>query len=145
MFLFTGSWPCAVTTSYHGIAIGYYVDCDDAVCRDCAPAGFDNGDYSQWPGFEGWEEPIAIFMDAEADTPTHCTECGAVIAHDLTPDGESHVLEAIADLAGDPGSHSAEVVAQWWDAYSGHMYPGSLLRDWIAEHTLARAGAGRLT
>lgn len=144
MFKFTGNWPSAVTSSYHGIALGYYVTCDDAVCADCAPAGFEDGDYHAWLGFKGWESPIAIFMDAESGSPTHCHVCGAVIAHDLTPDGEAYVLDAIADLAGDPGSHSADVMAQWWAAYRERIYPRSALRDWIAEHALARAGAGTL-
>src|SRR5215831_15331661 len=84
--------PRAVTESRYGIALGYYVTCDDALCRDC----FDKPGYT-WPGFEGWEEPIAIFNDSESDTPTHCCQCGAVIRHDLTPDGGEYVKDAVAE------------------------------------------------
>jgi|SRR5581483_7724006 len=108
--------PTAVTESHHGIAMGYYVDCDSAVCRDCAPAGFAGGDYSQWEGFEGWESPIAIFMDGESDSPTHCCKCSAVIAHDLTIDGAVYVRDAIAEFISGNG-HAPDVMAQWWDAY----------------------------
>ena len=113
--------PTAVTESRYGIAIGYYVTCDDAICRNCAPAGFADGDYSEWPGFEGWEEPLAIFNDTDADTPTHCRQCGAVIRHDLTADGARYVMDAIAEfIAGD--GHNPDVMAQWWDAYGEDEY-----------------------
>lgn len=115
--------PCAVTESHCGIAIGYYVDCDTAWCRDCIPdAGeWARGNYVGWPGFEGWEEPAVIFNDTEADSPTHCGICGAVIRHDLTFDGARYVMEAIAEfIAGD--GHNPDVMAQWWDAYGEDEY-----------------------
>lgn len=142
--------PCAVTESSYGIALGYYVNCDDAVCRDCAPAGFEAGDYSEWPGFEGWESPAAIFMDDASDSVTYCRQCGAVIAHDLTTDGAEAVKDAVAELISEPGSHTADVMAQWWEAYAGTglnekdyadilEYAGISLRD-VIEHLMVAAG-----
>ncbi len=134
--------PKAVTESHYGIAIGYYVNCDDAVCRDDAPTGFASGDYSEWPGFEGWEEPAAIFNDSESDTPTHCVTCGAVIAHDLTVDGDHYVMDAITEFISDGSSHNADVMAQWWDAY-GNTLSESDLRE-VIERAMVAAGAREL-
>jgi len=115
--------PSAVTESRYGIAIGYYVTCDDAVCRDCIPDAdaWSRGDYTGWDGFEGWEEPAVIFTDTESDTPTHCGTCGAVIRHDLTADGARYVMEAIAEFIAGEG-HNPDVMAQWWDAYGEDEY-----------------------
>jgi hypothetical protein len=148
----TWNGPCAVTESRYGIPMGWYVNCDDAVCRDCAPAGFKlfPADYSAWPGFEGWEEPLAICNDDESDSVTHCRECGAVIAHDLTADGGESVKDAVAELISEPGSHTADVIAQWFDAYAGTAlddkdcadileYAGISLRN-IIEHLMVAAG-----
>jgi hypothetical protein len=133
--------PTAVTESHHGIAIGHYVDCDSAVCRDCAPAGFESGDYSAWPGFEGWESPLAIFFSSESDTPTHCVECDAVICHDLTTDGATYVTDSIAEfITGE--SHTPDLMAQWWDAYSDTL-DESDLRD-IIERAMVAAGCKTL-
>lgn len=119
--------PCAVTESHHGIALGYYVDCDSALCRDCIPdaSAWAGGDYAGWPGFEDWESPAAIFNDTESDSPTHCAQCGAVIAHDLTPDGTRYVMDAIAEFCAD-GGHHADVMAQWWDAYADTLNENDL-------------------
>lgn len=142
--------PCAVTESHCGIAMGWYVDCDSAVCRDCAPAGFASGDYSEWPGFEGWEDPLAICNDDESDSVTHCRECGAVIVHDLTAEGGEYVKEAIAELISEPGSHTADVIAQWTDAYEDRFgdkdwadileYAGISPRE-VVENLMVLAGA----
>lgn len=134
--------PVAVTESQYGIALGYYVDCDTAICRDDAPAGFAHGDYSEWPGFEGWEEPLAIFMDAESDSVTHCSKCGRVIARDLTTDGFRYVQEAITEFITEPGAHTADVMAQWWDAY-GDRFDVSDLRE-IIESAMIKAGVRTL-
>jgi hypothetical protein len=149
--------PCAITEYRYGIPIGYYVTCDDAVCADCAPSGFAQGDYSGWPEFEGWEEPIAITMDDESDSITHCRECSRVIRHDLTPDGTAYLIDSLAEQISEPGSHTADVMAQWWDAYGEdldentlHLLAGTFsspaenaddsdLRDAI-EHALADSG-----
>lgn len=134
------SAPIAQTASRYGVAIGYYVNCDDAVCADDAPAGFDAGDYSQWEGFDGWEEPAVIFMDTESDTPTHCVKCGRVIRHDLTADGIRYVADAIVEQITD-GSHTGEVIAQWWDAYQDAM-DESDLRGIVERALEARQDAG---
>jgi len=115
--------PCAVTESRYGIAIGWYTDCDTALCQDCVPDAdaWARGDYASWDGFESWEEPAVIFADTASDTPTHCGACGAVIRHDLTADGARYVMDAIAEfIAGD--SHNPDVMAQWWDAYGEDEY-----------------------
>lgn len=115
--------PCAVTESHYGIAIGYYTDCDTALCRNCIPdaAAWARCEYVGWPGFESWEEPAPIFNDTEADTPTHCAECGAVIRHNLTADGARYVMDAIAEFITGDG-HTPDVMAQWWDAYGEDEY-----------------------
>jgi hypothetical protein len=133
--------PMAVTESGYGLAIGYYTDCDTAICRDCAPAGFASGDYSQWAGFEGWESPSAIFMDSESDSPTQCAKCEAVICHDLTPDGAEYVIEAIGEFITGNG-HTPDVMAQWWDAYSDSL-DASDMRD-IIETAMVAAGCRTL-
>jgi hypothetical protein len=134
--------PPAVTESSYGVAIGYYTDCDSAVCRDCAPRGFEAGDYSEWPGFEGWEEPSAIFNDTESDTPTHCVKCQAVIRHDLTVDGTTYVTDAIAEFISDGSSHDADCMAQWWDAYSDTLDAADLRE--IIERAMVAAGCRTL-
>lgn len=78
-----------MTISFGGIVAGYYITCDDAVCPDHLP--------DPWEGFEDWTEPLAIFNDTEADTPTHCVECGCLIEHDLTEAGVIYVVDAILD------------------------------------------------
>jgi hypothetical protein len=117
----TGNFITAQTTSQHGIPIGYYMDCDTAVCADDAPAGFEAGDYSAWAGFEGWEEPAAIFMDSESDSVTHCATCGRVIKHDLTSEGYASITESLERaLDGDIG----EAIEQWMDAYGDDKFGG---------------------
>lgn len=137
--------PAAVTESQYGIALGYYETCDDARCRDCVPSGYADGDYSGWSGFEGWEEPIAIFNDTESDSITHCRTCRAVIKHDLTSDGYRYVMDAVIELISEPGSHQADVVAQWWDAYGADEWglDASDLRE-IIEQALVAAGVTEL-
>lgn len=85
--------------------IGFYVTCDDAECFACH-------DPDAWPGFEGWDEPIAIFAHREADAPTHCRLCEAVIPHALTDEGLTYVAETIASGEGRP-----EILAMWVEAY----------------------------
>jgi hypothetical protein len=114
----TGDWITAATESHHGIALGYYVDCDTALCLDClpGPAGkWAAGDYVGWPGFESWESPAAIFMDSESDSVTHCGACGRVLRHDLTTEGYASITDSLerALESGDIGS----AIEQWMDAY----------------------------
>ena len=97
--------------------IGYYLSCDDAVCDDCAPKGFREGDYSEWLGFEDWTEPIPIMQDDECDTPTHCVDCRELIPHALTSHGYAYVLEAVGSLQGD-----TEVLQAWSERYFDSEY-----------------------
>ena len=86
--------------------IGFYLNCDDAICASCWELD------PTWDGFEEWTEPMAIFHDSEADTPTHCVECEALIDHALTSWGHQYVAEAIADfLANDSGRY--KIVMAW--------------------------------
>jgi hypothetical protein len=128
--------PPAVTESRYGVALGWYVTCDDAVCRSCAPDGFAAGDYSEWGGFESWETPAAITFSDESDSVTHCRECSAVIGHDLTPDGTRYVLTAITEFITGEG-HTPDVMAQWWDAYCD-TFDEADLRDIIENAMLAQ-------
>lgn len=82
--------------------IGYYLTCDDAVCAEHVTViadGYDVGTYfisgEQWAGFEDWPDPLPIFWSDEADTPTHCVECEALIPHRLTDYGMEYVREAL--------------------------------------------------
>lgn len=137
-FIGSGKWITAQTSSQYGQPIGYYIDCDTAVCADDAPAGFATGDYSDWPGFEGWESPGVITMDDAGDTPTHCVKCGRVIRHDLTADGDGYVRNALQEYITD-GSHNTDTMAQWWDAY-GDDLGESDLREIIENALIARQG-----
>src|SRR5213595_2157138 len=88
--------------------IGFYVDCDSAVCSDCMREEVSEettlspksvylytATGKAWEGFESWEEPLAIFTDTESDTPTHCSVCESLIEHALTGEGYAYVTEAI--------------------------------------------------
>lgn len=119
--------------------IGYYLNCDDAVCTDDAPAGFANEDYSEWSGFEGWETPAVIFDHEESDTPTHCKTCEALIPHALTSDGADYVAEKIGSNLGDTG-HTVRYVSEWWDEY-GDGLSEDQLREIITEALGQRAKA----
>lgn len=110
--------------------IGYYVTCDDAVCTDCAPDGFADGDYAEWAGFESWEEPIAIMSDEESDSPTHCRECEALIAITMTSDGYRYVAEHVTDAAQNDGGRRC-ITRQWWQEY-GDGIEESDLREIIS-------------
>jgi len=112
-----GDFITALTESRYGVALGYYIDCDTALCRDDLPGPADSwaaGDYCGWRGFEGWESPAAIFMHSEADSVTHCAECGQVLRHDLTAEGSASITEALERaLDGDVGA----AIERWMDAY----------------------------
>lgn len=96
-------------------AIGYYIDCDTAQCIDCFESDGGEAAWKARGGFEGWDSPIAIFEDTEADSPTHCTTCSAVIDHALTDDGYAYVLEAVAQCF--TAGKQNPVTVQWIDAY----------------------------
>ena len=112
-----GQWITAATESHAGIALGYYVDCDTALCLDDLPGPASDwaaGNYTGWAGFKGWESPGAIFNDSASDSVTHCGTCGRVLAHDLTAEGSASITESLERaLDGNPGS----AIGQWMDAY----------------------------
>lgn len=100
--------------------VGYYITCDDAICDECAPAGFADGDYSFWDGFEDWDEPIAISSGDELDAPTHCVDCEALIAHQLTSVGYEYVADAIERGVRDgDGRHC--IHRAWWEQYGAEI------------------------
>lgn len=79
------------------------------LCRDChRDAGHDDDDAHPIP------------YDTEADTPTHCHKCDALIAHDLTRDGYEYVAEALADGAGRP-----DVLAAWREEWGAIIERGA--------------------
>jgi hypothetical protein len=119
--------------------LGWYVTCDDAVGVECAPAGFADGDYRAWLGFKGWGSPIEITdgAESEADSPTHCHVCEALIPHRLTREGCADVAERLREhLDGNGGR--AEIQRAWFDAY------GDGLDDETRELALAAIARGEL-
>lgn len=122
----------AITTNQHGVAIGYYVDCDSAVCAEDVPASWASGDYAGWEGFEGWKSPQAIFMDSASDTPTHCAKCGRVIAHDLTSDGWQYLADALAEYLS--GQRETGALVQWMDAYEDVELPEAYMDAFIQSY-----------
>ena len=95
---------------------GYYVNCDNAVCMDCAPVGFRHGDYREWLGCTGWTEPLVIFDDIESDSVTHCASCGTVIDSALTEEGYRAIDEAVRE--GFSKGMQNPVTVLWLDAYA---------------------------
>jgi len=89
--------------------IGFYVTSDDAQCVDCHDPG-------EWSGFEEWQEPSVIFEGTIADSPTHCTDCGALIPHGLTVDGYGYVAERLARRAGRP-----DILDKWARTYGPYL------------------------
>lgn len=97
--------------------LGYYITCDDALCARCAEAvDLD----STWEGFESWEEPLPIEHWDEADTPTHCKRCEALIPHQLTDDGIEYVREAYRETCA--------------DLMAGRSARPCIVRAWVLEY-----------
>ena len=107
--------------------IGYYLTCDDAVHDDCY-------NLDDWPGFEGWDEPLPIFADTDADTPTHCDVCGLLIDHALTGEGYAYVVDEIVGYLEDGGN--AAVIAEWIERYAPNFDADD--RELIADAAYAR-------
>jgi hypothetical protein len=134
-----GDWIPAATESRAGIALGYYVDCDTALCLDDlpGPAGdWAAGKYTGWEGFEGWESPGAIFNDTESDSVTHCGTCGRVLKHDLTAEGCESITESLERALQDGDIGNA--IEQWMDAYGGSIAgwaPVDLPAEYLATFT----------
>jgi hypothetical protein len=100
--------------------LGYYITCDDAVCKACYQA---TGGLAEWRargGFETWERPIPIRSgtEGEADSPTHCWRCEALIPHKLTSDGLEYVCEAYREAAAGRGGRRC-IVRAWVLEYLG--------------------------
>jgi hypothetical protein len=114
--------------------LGYYTTCDDALCKGCYKA---TGGLAQWRaagGFEGWPSPLSIKSGAEgeADTPTHCERCEALIPHRLTSEGLEYVREAYrneaAALMGNRGGGRPCIVRAWVLEYLPSQ--AHIVRDW---------------
>jgi len=97
--------PCAVTESRYGIAIGWYTDCDTALCRDCVPDAdaWARGDYASWDGFESWEDPdvMAQWWDAYGEDEyalDHGDLC-EIIRRAMAARGCSEYVPATDDIA----------------------------------------------
>lgn len=98
--------------------LGYYVNCDDAVCTACVP-NWREGFYPGWSRFESWPDPLAITDESgsASDTPTHCEWCEALIEHPLTPHGQAYVAERIVDLLTNRSGRK-EIIGQWAETYN---------------------------
>lgn len=91
--------------------VGYYITYGDAVCLPCylyvrlSEITVEGGD------------AIPIFVDSEADAPTHCVKCELLLPHSLTTDGMKYVKAAVEDYER-YGTHSRpEILAAWREAY----------------------------
>jgi hypothetical protein len=107
--------------------LGYYIDCDSALCAPCAAlVDLDR----TWAGFEDWEAPLEILSGAEgeADTPTHCSRCEALIPHRLTMDGLEYVREAYREAAAGRGGRRC-IVRAWVLKYL-HPTSRTIVADW---------------
>jgi hypothetical protein len=95
----------------YGEVIGWYAgeDMHGPYCPDCyAEMGLAGGDT---------DTPIFAYGH-EADAPSHCAVCEALIPHDLTPDGIEYVREAVREAAENPGdTWRAMITGQWRDRY----------------------------
>jgi hypothetical protein len=67
-------------------------------------------------------EGSAVFGDSETDYPSHCDECGALIAESLTDRGVEYVAEALADYV------FGSVLNR------GHVGSAAALDEWRAEY-----------
>lgn len=126
------------------MALGYYVNCDDALCGDCFRKQHGDDDlgrpdspgFQAWReggGFEGWDEPVAILRDDEADTPTNCRGCEHLIPHRLTDDGVDYVAEHLGRVLRDPNDGRRCVVRDWVNEYLEPDDLRSVLRDFVNE------------
>jgi hypothetical protein len=111
--------------------IGFYVDCDAAECAYCHEP-------ESWKGFESWTEPLAIFADSEADTPTHCAVCEELIPHALTPDGYAYVRESLIEAQRDSRGRQC-IVRQWVEEYLDEE--SEAVADWPERDAYSPVGA----
>ena len=113
--------------------IGYYLNADDAVCAE-------HYEPENWEGFEGWDEPLAIFEHDEADSPTHCTVCEDVIEHSLTSEGYDYVREALDRAVAGDGRRC--IVRAWVETYLADDEAAiSAVADWPERDDYSPGGA----
>src|SRR3954465_7174226 len=89
------------------------MDAGYMLCADCADTD---------------AEGTAVFDTSETDAPSHCDECGALIAESLTEDGIAYVADALVDYitaalfinADGTAKHggSASTLDAWREEYS---------------------------
>ena len=132
------------TTDAYTDAIGHYINPSNAICASCWKTE------PEWSGFDGWDEPAAIFADTESDSPIHCARCDSLIPHKLTPDGLAYVLEAIQEAIQARANHAGLItrgISSVHDAVAARV-PGTIdlhkfawiwAREWfstmLTEHT----------
>jgi hypothetical protein len=97
--------------------LGYYLDCDDAVCADCVT----EAELREDDRVDPENLPNPIFDYSESDTPTHCIRCEALIAHALTGDGYDYVREAVRDFFLVKRGRR-EILAQWVAQYGREIF-----------------------
>lgn len=118
----------------YGDPIGYYIDCDQAICIDCVKAKWEDEEtfFAYWKmqgGFESWAAPLVITEEEESDTPINCCDCTHLIRASLTNDGYIYVaVEIVEKFRG--GSGNSDVLREWWEYY-GEGYGKSQLRGII--------------
>lgn len=104
---------------------GVYVD-QDLYCERCYRRTFKGKDGE--PKFSEGGNPL--FVDAECDTPQHCSRCHRPMEHSLTSEGVRYVLEAMREELRKGRAEYSKVN----DCYKGTYYEGSrhveIVRDW---------------
>ncbi len=95
--------------------LGWYVG-EDMYGPYC-PACYEGMGLAGGDGRSDADCPI-FSIGHEADAPSHCAECDALIPHDLTPDGVEYVREAVREAAQNPGDGwRAKITEQWREEY----------------------------
>lgn len=127
--------------------LGYYVNCDDALCLDCFHEQYGDDAFAAWRdggGFEGWEEPVGILKGDSADTPTHCCDCECLIPHPLTDEGIDYVAEGLGRILRNPTDGRRCVLRAWVNEYLQPDDLSSVLQevvnDWPERDELSPGG-----
>lgn len=95
--------------------LGYYTDCDTAVCQDCATE-------------EDAKDPYAVisYFAEPVDCPCHCAVCGELVDTGLTAEGKKYVREALLADDGAPA-----VLEQWLNAYGQTVGVTDVMLAWL--------------
>lgn len=108
-------------TEYDGV----YVD-GDLYCEGCYRREFKVRDGCARFG----EADSPLFVDAECDTPQHCSKCHRPMEHSLTSDGVRYVLDAMREELRKGRAEYSKAL----DCYQGTYYEGSrhvdIIMDW---------------